>query len=901
MADVSGHAKGAHNDGREDELSHTERLSIALADRYRITRHLGTGGMASVYLAQDLKHERQVAIKVLKPELAAVLGAERFVVEIKTTAALQHPHILPLFDSGTADGFLFYVMPYIEGETLRDRLNRDTQLGVDEAVRLTRELADALDYAHRHGIIHRDVKPENILLHDGRAMVMDFGIALAVSAAAGGRMTETGLSLGTPHYMSPEQATAEKEITARSDVYSLASVLYEMLAGQPPHIGTTAQQIIMKIITESAAPVTQYRKTVPPNVAAAVARGLEKLPADRFATAREFGEALQSPTFTHATFGGAAFAATMPTQRGTPRARALAALPWALLVGVIGWATVANINGAADAVPPVTRFQITTVGEGEPNDAAGSPMALSPDGSRLVYVGRDSIGDNWLFVRTMDNTVPRRLNGTKGAGSPTFAPDGERIAFLQTGRIKSLDLTSGNIATIGEIDRNSFSWGPDDHLYVTSNDGLARVNVKTGTMDTLFVAPPDAQIAMRWPDALPNGRAVLVTLVREGTPHLYAYSLARDTLVDLGAPGLYPRFVNGGWIAYALVSGTLVAAPFDDRALRLTGPAVPIAERVRLGPAYPIKGAIARSGTVAFLPGDESTLNDLVVLNRAGVELQRVQSPSNLGFSHLRFSPDGRRIAAGSVSFVQRTERNIWLYDLAARTLSRLTFDSTSAATAWSANGRHIYYSRGGRSIYRIAADGSGVIDSLTDVMDNGAGDMEATPDGRGLVARYFRRGSFDRDIAFVPLDGSAARPVLASAASETAPHVSPDGQWLAYASDESGQYQVYVRRLSEGSGRWQASRSGGATPRWSLNGRELLFVARDTVFTVTFTPGAEPSFGPARALFGSRATSYGTTNTNWDVTRDGQRFAMIRLKSGESALRIEIISNWFLQPERQR
>ena len=193
-------------------------LASSLADRYRIERELGAGGMATVYLAHDLKHERKVAIKVLKPELAAVLGAERFVVEIKTTASLQHPHILPLFDSGEAGGFLYYVMPYIEGETIREKLNRETQFGVDEAVRITLEVADALDFAHRRGVIHRDIKPENILLHDGRAMVMDFGIALAVSAAAGGRMTETGLSLGTPHYMSPEQATADKDITGRSDI-----------------------------------------------------------------------------------------------------------------------------------------------------------------------------------------------------------------------------------------------------------------------------------------------------------------------------------------------------------------------------------------------------------------------------------------------------------------------------------------------------------------------------------------------------------------------------------------------------------------------------------------------------------------------------------------------------------
>jgi serine/threonine-protein kinase len=215
-----------------------DRLKSALADRYRIERRLSE-------------------VKVLRPELAAVLGAERFVQEIETTAQLQHPHILPLFDSGEADGFLYYVMPYIEGETLRDKLNREKQLSIEQAVKITTEVADALDYAHRHNVIHRDIKPENVLLHDGRPMVADFGIALAVSAAAGGRMTETGLSLGTPHYMSPEQATAQKDLTNRSDVYSLGAVLYEMLTGDPPHTGTSAQQIIMRIVTEEVPPVTR--------------------------------------------------------------------------------------------------------------------------------------------------------------------------------------------------------------------------------------------------------------------------------------------------------------------------------------------------------------------------------------------------------------------------------------------------------------------------------------------------------------------------------------------------------------------------------------------------------------------------------------------------------------------
>jgi serine/threonine protein kinase len=292
-----------------------EQLQHALSDRYQIERELGQGGMATVYLAHDLKHARKVAIKVLRPELAAVLGAERFVQEIKTTAALNHPHILPLFDSGETSGFLYYVMPYIQGETVREQLNRETQFGIDEAVRITTEVADALQYAHDHGVVHRDIKPENILLHAGRPMVADFGIALAVSAAAGGRMTETGLSLGTPYYMSPEQATAEKTITNRSDIYSLASVLYEMLTGEPPHMGNSAQQIIMKIIAEPVAAVTTLRKSVPPNVAAALAQALEKLPADRFDSARAFAQALANPHFT--------------TARGTSAAAAVAAPPGA--------------------------------------------------------------------------------------------------------------------------------------------------------------------------------------------------------------------------------------------------------------------------------------------------------------------------------------------------------------------------------------------------------------------------------------------------------------------------------------------------------------------------------------------------------------------------------------------
>jgi hypothetical protein len=267
-------------------------LASALADRYRLTGQLGQGGMAVVYLAEDLKHGRQVAIKILRPEVAAVIGAERFVREIRTSATLQHPHILGLIDSGEANGTAYYVMPLVEGESLRDRLHREKQLPIADAVRIASEVASALDYAHRHGVIHRDVKPENILLQDGQALVADFGLALGGTGTSETRMTEPGISLGTPHYMSPEQAAGEREITGRSDVYALGCVTYEMLLGEPPFYGPTTQAILARVLTEPPGPIVARRKTVPVAIERAIYTALEKLPADRFPSTVAFSAAL---------------------------------------------------------------------------------------------------------------------------------------------------------------------------------------------------------------------------------------------------------------------------------------------------------------------------------------------------------------------------------------------------------------------------------------------------------------------------------------------------------------------------------------------------------------------------------------------------------------------------------
>ncbi|MBY0488619.1 MAG: protein kinase [Gemmatimonadaceae bacterium] len=395
------------------------RLTHALADRYRVERELGAGGMATVYLAHDLKHDRDVAIKVLHPELGAALGDDRFLSEIKTTAKLQHPHILPLLDSGAAEGLLYYVMPLVTGETLRGRLERERQLPMADAVRLTREVASALDYAHRQGVIHRDIKPENILLHDGSALVADFGIALAVQSAGGGRLTQTGLSLGTPQYMSPEQAMGERTIDARSDVYALGAVAYEMITGDPPFTGSSVQAVVAKVMSAVVEKPSLTRKAVTPGVEAAVLRSLEKLPADRFGTAAEFAAALLVEP------AAVASAPSAPAKRGSRVLLASVAL-LALVAGAAGgW--FARRAPAASTIGARRPTRLT-------HDGRAGCASIAPDGRQFALVVGDFSDESQcagaLVVRPVptgpDVEVARVANTTEFQWSPA----GDAVLFV---------------------------------------------------------------------------------------------------------------------------------------------------------------------------------------------------------------------------------------------------------------------------------------------------------------------------------------------------------------------------------------------------------------------------------------------------------------------------------------
>jgi hypothetical protein len=393
-----------------------ERLRTSLADRYRLERELGAGGMATVYLAHDLKHERDVAIKVLHPDLGAALGAERFLAEIKITARLDHPHILTLIDSGAADGLLYYVLPYVRGETLRARLQRERQLDIEEAIAITRDIASALEYAHRQGVVHRDIKPENIIFLEGEPMLADFGIALAVKEAGGDRLTQTGLSLGTPQYMSPEQATGERALDARSDVYSLAAVLYEMLTGDPPVTGATAQAIIAKLMTERPTGIRVVRETVPEAVEAMVFKGLAKTPADRPASAAAFASGLDTAMSASPVHGG----------RSAPK--------WAIAGG-------ASLVLVAAAI-------MMWVGRGAVDDGAGTvPPDLDP-GQQVSFVGN--------------------------VGKFALAPDDRTVAYFTPDqqRVELLDIDGGGTQTLYTAPSGTvledLQWSADgSRLYLT--------------------------------------------------------------------------------------------------------------------------------------------------------------------------------------------------------------------------------------------------------------------------------------------------------------------------------------------------------------------------------------------------------------------------------------------------
>jgi len=865
----------------------SERLKVAIAERYVIEHELGQGGMATVYLAHDVKHEREVALKVLRPELAAVIGAERFLAEIKVTANLQHPHILPLHDSGEADGFLYYVMPFVDGETLRATLDREKQLGIDDAVDLIENIAAALDYAHRKGVIHRDIKPENILVHDGQPLIADFGIALALSHAGGTRLTETGLSIGTPHYMSPEQAMGDRELDARSDVYSLGVMLYEMLAGDPPYTGSTAQAIVAKVITEKAPSVSVHRDTVPPHVAAAVSKALAKLPADRFPSTAAFAAALRNPSYTVSET-----AATPSDVAGSASARvwrraALGAGTIAVVASaLVGWSLVRS-----GATPP----RVVRVSVNLPEDEArrGSPWnptaTIAPDGSRLAYQGIAESGIQQLWLRPLDALNGTPIPGTNGGYAPAFAPDGRSLAFMVGSGISTLrvvSLTGQPPVTLTDSARwFDPSWGEDGWVYFTNPAyGLSRVPAIGGPIELVTV--PDTTRRERihhWPQVLPGARGVLFTVGHTPMTDTEEYDIA---VLDLETRtwsslvrGTFARYADSGHLVFTRADGTLMAAPFDLGDMALTGPAVPLMDGMAVKNYGASDFALSRSGDLIYVTARGGQGGDrLVWVDRDGRE--ELIDPEWQGtFGPPALSPNGADLA---VSILDDGEQ-LWIKRLPTGPLSKLTFEGTqSYRPAWQPDGRTVAYivEQGqGYAAFEKRADGSSVGRLLVS-RPRGVEEIEWSRDGQWLI---FRDGGDNgqRDILAVRANGdSTPLPLLTSPFEEYGPALSPDGRWLAYVSEESGQPEVYVRPFpNTNAARWQVSTGGGVQPLWAHSGDELFYRAGSgDVVAVQVTRQPTFALGERQVLFaGANYLVETPYHRHYDITPDDQRFVMVR------------------------
>ena len=853
-------------------VSHApDRLREVLSDRYEIERELGAGGMASVYLARDLRHHRKVAIKVLRPELAAVIGADRFLAEIRTTANLQHPHILPLFESGQADTFLFYVMPFVEGESLRDRLQREKQLPVGEAVRIAKEVASALDYAHRHGVIHRDIKPENILIHDGQALVADFGIALAASKAGGGRMTETGMSLGTPHYMSPEQAMGEREITARSDVYALGAITYEMLSGEPPFTGPTAQAIVAKVMTEEPRPLHLARKTIPEEVEDAVRRALEKLPADRFESAAEFATALTQPAVATGkrTASGRATAKRQQLQPWRDW-RVLAAGAALLLVGgAAGWTS----RAAPETSRPVGRFRIPV-----PDGVSAVPanvLALSPDGGTIVYVGKTGTGDRQLYTRRLDALVANPIPGTRGASFPVISPDGRNVGYVGPGGFYRISIEGGAPTQVAGIESQAAGivhWLDGDTFI--STDARGRI-VRVG-MDgkVSVVAEPDSsrrEIALYAGSILPGNRTALAVASSDGGTNGTALAIdlktgKRKVILE----GVQNRmWYSDGCILWALPTGALIGARFDIDKLEVTGPIVTVAEGVRLQVGGWAQVVASANGSLAYLP--ELPFNLAVVARSGAQEIletgRRFHSP--------RYSPNGRFIA---MDFIESGNRDVWTLDLRNRTFARVSFENDGHDPIWMPDGNSILYvSRTG--IFRRRADGGTPAESVY-VTPRFTSALAVTADGTmAITAPTGTNGGFD--LGLLSLGATREqRPLLETPFNEQGASLSPDGKWMAYTSSESGSDEVYVRSFPEGGSKVVVSRGGGMEPVWNRTGRELFYVGNKEgtphLVSAAFSAGPEFSVDSRTFLFDVSEFEPSQPHANYDVSPDGSRFVMV-------------------------
>jgi Tol biopolymer transport system component len=863
---------------------------------YRIAGKIGEGGMGVVWEAMDTRLDRQVAIKILPDTFERdAERVERFNREAKLLASLNHPNIAGIHGLEEQDGVRFLVMELVPGRDLAQRLAQGP-LAVEDALEVARQIADALEAAHENGVVHRDLKPANIqLTPDGTIKILDFGLAKALdteAASANTSMSPTlttpatraGVILGTAAYMSPEQAKG-KQVDRRADIWAFGCVLYEMLTGVRPFQGEGISETLASVIMGAPA-MESLPHEMPPTVRRLLKRCLDKEPRRRL---RDIGEArfvLEETLSGKAEEVDGATAAEPARRSRAPLFLAAgAAIVAAVAAAAVTWAL-----RPTHAEPPVRRFElpVETPGRTPPN---GNPMAISPDGKRIAY----AIGGR-LWIRDLDKLESIEVETPSEPLFVFWSADSEWVAFAAGSKLWKAPAEGGTVTAIADqpgalAGGSGASWTVDDRILLARGDaGLYQVSARGGDLETILQADPETEGDLHQPSALPDGRGFLfVVHAKDGRPDtLQLYSEGeRETLLRIEDQDIWdPVYSATGHILYRRQPANpgIWALPFSLTDLEVTG------EPFLVVPDGDLP-SVSRDGTLIHVSGSSSELTQMVWLNRDGNVVGTIGQPQR----HWPFpalSPDGRHVA---IAATENEDREIWIHDVERGTKTRLTFGAVRAFhPEWSPDGTQIVFPDGNPpfTIARQSMGGSGGVESSREGFH-----PAFSPDGRYLVYSEQVSGP-DWDLRFVDLDqGGEPVSFLAAAGNQGWPRVSPDGDYVAYVSDETGVNEVYLRPFPVGDGKWQVSVDGGYWPRWSRSGDRIYFVEEDTLFEVGVSTRPSLRLGQPREIFTREPLGW-TLILNWppgyDVSADGERFVVCRpVEQERTVTGIIVVENW--------
>jgi serine/threonine-protein kinase len=794
-------------------------------------------------------------------------------------------------------------MEYLEGETLSHRLQKGA-MPMEQALKIGTEIADALEKAHNRGIIHRDLKPGNIMLTKSGAKLMDFGLAkpapLVMEVASSATistvskaLTAEGTIVGTLQYMSPEQLEG-KEADARSDIFSLGTVLYEMLTGRQAFSGKSRASIIAAILSSEPPPISQMRPLSPPILDHVITRALVKDPCERWQSAADLRDELR-----WIAAGGSAAGLAVPI---TARRKLRERIAWSLVLVFALTAALAYwqlVRGRRSPPPPLRLSIFLPPSEALSFSRDRAAITMAPDGKLLAYTARrgDSVQ---LAFRSLDRLEPTLVPGSEDAYIPFFSPDSRWVGFFARGKLKKVAVAGGvpeDICPAG--DAIGASWGSDNMIYFTPlwPKGIWRVPARGGEAE-LVIAPEGgkSERAYLWPEVLPGGKAILFTAWTGGSfdgAHIVAFRLdtrERRTLID---GGTYARYVSTGHLVYA--RGTaLLAVPFDGQRLEVRGTPVPVVDGLMIGAsAGDADFTFSQDGTLLYVPGGLRVLEyGLVWVDQKAAV--RPMSGRERPFEVPRLSPDGRHVAV----VIAGSTYDIWMYDVARDTLTRLTYGGDDNYPVWSPDGKRIAFNStraGPANLYVTAADGSGTAERLT-TSEYSQYPGSWSPDGKFLAFTEEAHPNTGDDIWLVPWQGDRrAQPLLQTPFDEWQPRFSPDGRWLAYASNESGTAEVYVQAFPSLGAKWKISTDGGFEPLWSPTGREIFYRNGNKMMAVSLKTKPTFAVSKSRLVFEAPYAHISSDIPNYDVAPDGQRLLMVRENQQKATVtQLNVVLNWF-------